>query len=69
MADELEVELEVDDETDRVRHWRQTRLELAGLDQFSSFRLAMRFDIDLHQLVDAARGGATGRQLTDLYLD
>ena len=62
-------EIELDREEVRVRLWRQKQLERAGVDPFSAFRLAMRFDLDLHRLVDAANNGATGRELTDLYLD
>ena len=68
-GDELEAWLELDEDVAEVRGWRQAELERAGVDPFSAFRLAMRFDLDLHKLVDAAKGGATGRQLTDLYLD
>ena len=69
MADELEIELELDPEVERVRRWRQRQLVVAGVDDFSAFRLSMDFDIDLHKLVEASERGATGRQLTDLYLD
>ena len=62
-------EIEVDREEVKVRLWRQRQLEAAGVDDFSAFRLALRFDLDLHKLVDAAKNGVTGRQLTDLYLD
>ncbi len=68
-SDELEVWLELDDEGSRVRKWRCDQLVAVGVDAFSAYRLAMRTDLDLHQLVDAAKGGATGPQLTDLFID
>lgn len=45
-------EFELDHDGMRVRKWRQQQLEQAGYSEFSAFRVAMRFDIDLHMAVD-----------------
>lgn len=63
-------ELEVDRRAVAERKMKERAYLRAGVGEFTAFRLSMLgTDVDWHQVVAAAKAGASDGQLTRLYLD
>ncbi len=67
--DDLTVELELDSEWARVRTMRERAFMAAGIDEFSSYRLALVPELDWHRIVRLKQAGASDQSLLDIFLD
>jgi hypothetical protein len=55
----VELELDLDAETERVLLWREEELERAGYERSMARELAERTYVDLHFAMDLVRGGCS----------
>ena len=52
-----ELDIQQENESERVMRWRMDELERAGYDAESAHALAERLDVDLHRAADLLRQG------------